>query len=198
MKHIISYAILLVLIGILFYLHFADGKTSMKADKQPASEVTGEPSAIGKIAYIDVDSLQNNCKYYEQIKADLEKKEKNAEAEIVSLQKKFQSRAAELQQKASQMSQKEQESAMMEINKMQQDFQTKQQNLHQGLADYNQKVKDEMLEKIETFLKGYNRDGKYSYVFSYEPGFMFYKDSTLDITKDVIKGLNDSFEKEKK
>lgn len=198
MKHVISYGILLILIGILFYLHFSDSKNSATATHTTADSVKSSNSPGGKIAYINIDTLQNNYKYYQQVKSDLEKREKNAQNEIMSLQKKFQSRAAELQQKAANMSPKEQESAMMEINKMQQDFQVKQQSLQEGLADYNQKMKDQLLAKIESYLKDYNNDGRYAYVFSYEPGFMFYKDSTLDITRDVIKGLNETFEKEKK
>lgn len=198
MKHVISYGILLILIGVLFYLHFSSTPKVITPSGTTVSTAKNNINPDGKIAYINIDTLQNNYTYYKQVKSDLEKKEKSAENEIMSLQKKFQSRAADLQQKAAQMSPKEQESAMMEINKMQQDFQARQQNLHQSLADYNQKMKDELLSKIESFLKEYNNDGRYSYVFSYEPGFMFYKDSTLDITQDVIRGLNASFEKEKK
>ena len=51
-------------------------------------------------------------------------------------------------------------------------------------------MKEDVLIRIQNFLKVYNKDGKYSYIFSYEPGFMFYKDSTLNITPDVIAGLN--------
>ena len=96
----------------------------------------------------------------------------------------------ELQQKAATMDQKQQEAAMQEINKMQQDLQAKKQNIDNELYNHNSKMKEEILTRIENFLKGYNKDVKYSYIFSYEPGFMFYKDSTLNITPDVITGLN--------
>ena len=106
------------------------------------------------------------------------------------MQKKYQSRAMQLQRKASTMDQKEQESAMQEINKMQQDLQARKQSIDNDLYNYNSKMKEDILTRIQNFLKDYNRDGKYSYIFSYEPGFMFYKDSTLNITSDVIQGLN--------
>ncbi|MEJ7676074.1 MAG: hypothetical protein WKF59_26075 [Chitinophagaceae bacterium] len=47
-------------------------------------------------------------------------------------------------------------------------------------------------------MKEYNNDGRYDYVFSYEPGLMFYKDSALNITSDVINGLNNLYAKNKK
>ena len=197
MKHIIGYAVLLVLIGILFYLHFGEKKNNVNVPSNRVTKVDSSSTAT-KIAYINIDTLQNNYKYYQQIKSELNNQEKSAENQLMLLQKKFQNRTAELQQKAPQMSPKEQEGAMMEINKMQQDFQAKQQSLHENLAEYNQKMKDKLLARIEDYLKVYNNNGKYSYVFSYEPGFMFYKDSTLDITAEVVKGLNELFEKEKK
>ena len=141
MKHVIAYGIILILIGVLFYLQFNDRKGTAAQAKTESREILDTTATTGKIAYINIDTLQNNYKYYQQVKSDLEKKEKSAQNEIVSLQKKFQNRTAELQNKAAQMSPKEQESAMMEINKMQQDFQHKQQSLQEGLADYNQKMK---------------------------------------------------------
>ena len=97
----------------------------------------------------------------------------------------------QLQQKASTMNQKEQEAAMQEINKMQQDLQARKQSIDNELYNDNSKMKEDILTRIQNFLKEYNKDGKYSYIFSYEPGFMFYKDSTLNITPDVIAGLNE-------
>jgi len=96
----------------------------------------------------------------------------------------------QLQQKAATMNQKEQEAAMEEINKMQQDMQARKQSIDNELYNYNSKMKEDILNRIQNFLKEYNKDGRYSYIFSYEPGFMFYKDSTLNITPDVIVGLN--------
>ena len=144
-----------------------------------------------KVAYIDMDSLQGNYIYYKKLKADFEKKQATANDEIAGMQKKYQTRAMQLQQKAAGMSQQEQEAAMQEINKMQQDLQARKQTIDNDLYNYNSKMKDDILQRIESFLKVYNKDGRFSYIFSYEPGFMFYKDSTLNITPDVINGLNE-------
>ena len=81
---------------------------------------------------------------------------------------------------------------------MQQDLQVKKQSLDNDLYSYNSKMKEDILTRIQNFLKDYNRDGRYDYILSYEPGFMFYKDSTLNITKDVVTGLNDLYAKNKK
>jgi len=180
--------ILLVLVGYLYYLHFR--KDKIVSTKQEQSSVMTNPGEKSKVAYIDLDSLQNNYSYYKKIKADFERKQSQANDEITAMQKKYQTRAMQLQQKAATMNQKEQEEAMQEINKMQQDLQSRKQSIDNELYNYNSKMKEDILTRIQNYLKDYNKDGRYSYIFSYEPGFMFYKDSTLNITPDVITGLN--------
>ena len=188
--------LLLLLVGYLYYLHFHDSKS--KTVEEVKSSVNNNVDQKAKVAYIDLDSLQNNYSYYKKIKADFEHRQSTANDEITSMQKKFQARAVQLQQKAATMNQKEQEMAMQEINKMQQDLQTRKQGIDNDLYNYNSKMKEDILNRIENFLKDYNKDGRYSYIFSYEPGFMFYKDSTLDITPDVIDGLNKLYSENKK
>jgi outer membrane protein len=178
--------VLLLLVGYLYYLHFQHGKK--QAETVHSSSASSNEKS--KVAYIDLDSLQNNYSYYKKIKADFERKQSAANDEITAMQKKYQSRAMQLQQKAATMNQKEQEEAMQEMNKMQQDLQARKQSIDNELYNYNSKMKEDILTRIQDFLKDYNKDGKYSYIFSYEPGFMFYKDSTLNITPDVIAGLN--------
>lgn len=182
--------ILIILVGFLFYYVFTNhNKVPQQKAKTENNGETKVPES-DKIAYIDLDSLETNYKFYQKIKADYEKKQNAANNEIIALQKKYQSRTEQLQQKAATMTPDEQEKAMLEINRMQQDFQTRKESLDKGLFDFNTKMKDEILEKIEVYLKQFNADGKYAYILSYEPGFMFYKDSTLNITNEVVAGLN--------
>ena len=153
----------------------------------------GNQKNESKVAYIDLDSLQNNYTYYKKVKAEFESKQAAANDEISALQKKYQNRAMQLQQKSAGMNQQEQESAMQEINKMHQDWQVNLQTREMDLYNYNSKMKEDILNRIQNFLTDYNKDGSSSYIFSYEPGFMFYKDSTLNITPDVIEGLNNLY-----
>lgn len=179
--------VILALVGYLYYLYFNNNKSAVP---QVKSATVANSTDKSRVAYIDLDSLQNNYSYYKKIKADFERKQSAANDEITDMQKKYQNRAMQLQQKAATMNQKEQEAAMQEMNKMQQDLQAHKQSIDNELYNYNSKMKEDILTRIQNFLKDYNKDGKYSYIFSYEPGFMFYKDSTLNITPDVIEGLN--------
>ena len=188
--------VLICLVGYLYYMHFIDSKKTTVSNIQNRN-ATGLNSG-GKVAYIDLDSLQSNYTYYKKIKTEFERKQDAANNEITGMQKKYQTRAMQLQQKSATMNQQEQEAAMQEINKMQQDLQTRKQSIDNDLYNYNSKMKEDILTRIQNYLKDYNKDGKYSYIFSYEPGFMFYKDSTLNITPDVIAGLNNLYTENKK
>lgn len=188
--------VLLLLVGYLYFDRF-----SSPSKKSVALAHISKDSSCNhgnKVAYIDLDTLQSSYEYYKILKADFEKKQAANNNEIADLQRRYQARAMTLQQKGATMNQQEQEAAMKEINQMQQGLQAKKQTLDNDLYNANSKMKEDILTRIQDFLKAYNNDGRYDYVFSYEPGFMFYKDSALNITSDVIKGLNDLYAKNKK
>ena len=189
-----SNIILLALVGYLYYLHFNSNKKS--STTYTIKDSAGQSRA--RVAYIDLDTLQSNYDYYKKLKAESDKKQEAATKEILSLQNRYQTRTAQLQQKGATMTQQEQEAAMKELGGMQQAFQNRKQELDTELYNYTSKLKEDILSRIQNFLKEYNKDSKYDYIFSYEPGFMFYKDSTLNITKDVVEGLNTIYSKEKK
>lgn len=187
---IILNVVLLALVGFLYYLYFFSSKS------QVLLVHSGKDSSINhgnKVAYIDLDSLQNNYEYYKKIKADIDRRQNANTEEITALQKRYQARAMQLQQKAPTMNQHDQEAAVKEMNQMQQDLQTKKQASDNDLFNYNSKMKEDILTRIQNYLKEYNKDGRYDYILSYEPGFMFYKDTALNITKDVIEGLNKQY-----
>jgi len=53
------------------------------------------------------------------------------------------------------------------------------------------------MKEIKDYLKKFNEDRRYSFIFSYEPGLFYYKDSAFDITSQVLKGLNDQYKARK-
>ena len=193
---IILNVVLLLLVGYLYYRQFSSSSNrSVLSNHAPKDSSCNHGN---KVAYIDLDPLQDSYEYYKILKADFEKKQAASNNQVADLQKRYQARALFLQQKGSTMNPQEQEAAMKEINQMQQGLQAKKQELDNALYNSNSKMKEDILTRIQGFLKVYNIDGRYDYVFSYEPGFMFYKDSALNITSDVIKGLNNLYAKNKK
>lgn len=196
MKHIstVLNVVLLVAVAVLFYLHFASNKKSAGAAAKPSAATTstnGQAVAKGNIAYIEIDSLHENYIYYKNLKNELERKQKAANNELEEKQRRYQTRMQQLQQKAPTMTQQEQEAAGQELAGMERDIQNRSKDLDKELFDLTSTMKKNVLKKVQDFLTEYNKDKRYDYILSYEPGFMFYKDESLNITNDVVKGLNE-------
>jgi outer membrane protein len=72
-------------------------------------------------------------------------------------------------------------------------------NAANNLAVEQGKKTDELLTKIQDYLAKYNAGDKYDMVIGYSKGGgVLYAKEDLDITQDVLKGLNEEYAKTKK
>ncbi len=189
--------IALVLIGILFYLHFSQNKggNNVKA----AAPGSAAQANNFKIAYFDIDSLQEHYDYFKDISNEIKVKENNISSELSRMQGSFQNKIKEWQARGQNMTQSEGEAAQREYAQMQQRYEQRQVTLEQDLQKHKVEKMNDVRKKIEDYLKEYNKEKGYAFILSYEPGFMlYYKDSLYDITDDVIKGLNKEYGGKKK
>ena len=184
----------LVAVGVLYYLHF---KGEKKSTPQTASKANTGSNNF-RIAYFDIDSLQEKYNYFKDVSGEMKSKEANLTSQMDALQNSYQKRMKELQDKAPTMNQSEGEAAQREVAQMQQKYQQRQMSMEQDLKKHQIDLMTDVRNKIETYLKEYNREKGYAFILSYEPGFMlYYRDSVYDITDDVIKGLNEQYKKVK-
>jgi outer membrane protein len=197
MRHISTYLSILALVavGFLYYLHFKQEKKSVVHTSKSVS--TG--SNDFRIAYFDIDSLQEKYQYFKGVSGQMKQKEANLSSQMDALQNTYQKRLKELQEKGPTMTQSEGEAAQREVAQMQQKFQQRQMSMEQDLKKHQVDLMTDVRNKIENYLKEYNKEKGYAFILSYEPGFMlYYKDSVYDITDDVITGLNEQYNAEKK
>lgn len=185
----------LVLIGVLFYLHFS---SNQKSGSQ-TSKAINQDSTNFRIAYFDIDSLQEHYEYFKDISSEIKTKENAITSELSNMQTSYQKKIREWQQKGPNMTQSEGEAAQREYAQMQQRYEQRQVALEQDLQKHKMDKMNDVRKKIEDYLKEYNKQKGYAFILSYEPGFMlYYKDSVYDITNDVITGLNGQYKNEKK
>lgn len=190
--------ILLVLIGILFYLHFSTTPgTKVKAANEKTNNSTTAAPDDFKIAYFEMDSLEASFAMVKDVKAELSRKEDAVTSELRRMEKSYQEKLGRYQAQAATMSQVQSESATKDMMQMQQQMQNRKNALDQEYQDFYMRKMKEVKTKIEDYLKTYNAQKGYSYILAYEPGLFYYRDSTLDITSDLIKGLNDSYDTKK-
>jgi outer membrane protein len=185
--------LLLVLVAVLFYLHFNAQKkqvavTPSKAAPTPA---VNQP----QIAYFDLDTLQAKYQYFKDAEAQLKSSQQSMTAELGGLEREYQKKMGEWQQKGPTMSQAEADAAQREKARMEQKYQTRRQVLEEALAKKSMEINKDIKLKIEGFLKEYNKDNRYAYILAYMPELIYYRDTTNNITDDLLKGLNDSYKK---
>jgi outer membrane protein len=185
-------AVLLVLVAILFYLHFSS-KEKPKEAVVKSSQTQKTFNNDFRIAYFEMDSIENSFAMVKDVKSELSREEDKIKSENARLQKLYADKYNQYQ--GQQLSQVQSEAASKDMMELQDRIRGQQQEMDQKYQDlYMRKMRDVKI-KIEEFLKEYNKTKGYSYIFSYEPGFIFYRDTTYNITSDLIKGLNGQYKK---
>ena len=93
------------------------------------------------------------------------------------------------------MTQTEQANATADLQQMERNYSLKEQAASQELQDEQLKKLTDVKKKIEDYLKVYNAQKGYAYIFSSAPEFMYFKDTVYNITDEVVKGLNQQYKK---
>ncbi len=193
----IATGVLAVAVAVLFFLQFR-GNSPQKKDLGTAKNDSLEAPTTGRIAYFEMDSVQSQYLYIKEIQAQLKQREQSMSGELQGMRNGYMGRIQQLQQKAPSMSQQEGESAQAEIDQMQRNMQQKEAKLTQELQEHQFKLMQDINKKIEEFVTEYNQARGFSYIISRQSGdFIYYKDTTYNITNDIVKGLNEKYNKEK-
>jgi len=192
-------AVLLVAVGVLFYLYFHRGESNGSGQ---ARQVQKEPSVTiassnCNIAYFEMDSVEANFQMAKEWKSNLEKKEDNINAQMNYLQNQYQEKFASFQQRKSAMNNAQVEAATNELAQLEEKIKNTKASLDQDYKTYYVQAQQEILSMIRKFCSEYNKDKKYAVIISDEPGLIFYKDSSFDITSDLLTGLNKMYGKKK-
>ena len=188
--------LLLILVGILFFLHF-NSKKAPALNPSTSKITTSNTSTPLRIAYFEMDSIENSFAMVKDVKNELGKKEDAVNSELSKLEKTYRNKVAQYQSQGQTMTQVQSEMAQKDVLQMQQTLQSRKQALDQEYQDYYMRKMKDVKTKIEEFLKQYNAQKGFSYILAYDPGLFYYRDTAYNITADVIKGLNKGYTKNK-
>jgi len=180
-----------IAVAALLYMQFA-GNKSIIAKSDNAKSI---PTGNFKIAYFESDSIQNNFGYFTEIRSGLQTKDQANSRQLNELKTIFTRKYQDLQKAAQSLSQAELANRQQELVQMEKTYQGKEQMMAQEMQDESFKKLQDVKKKIEDFLKEYNKDKGYSYIFSSAPEFMYLKDSTYNITSELVIGLNKLYPK---
>lgn len=187
--------VLVIAVAVLFYLHFSSPRSEAGVATGSTKPV---PAGSFKIAYFETDSIQNQFEYFKEISSELDAKNQ-ANAKILGdMKSTFSSKYQELQKVANSLSQAELANKQQELMQMEKTFQGKEKMMSDEMQDETFRKLQDVKKKIEDYLKEYNKDKGYAFIFSNSADLMYLKDSTYNITQDVVKGLNALYKTKKK
>lgn len=186
--------VLLVAVTILYVLHFSGpGKVESKSSSSDTSAVNL------KVAYINSDSVLKHYDYLKINREQLEAKTKKMDQDLQNRTVGLRNEITAYQRNVQGMTLGQARAAEEDLGKKQQNLQLYQQTLQQQLLQEEAKLNKELYERITGFLKGYGQEKGLQVVLKFDPGSdVLYGGENLDITDDVIKGLNDAYQAEKK
>lgn len=183
--------VLALAVSVLFYLHFSSKKSATAV----ANINTAVADGKFKIAYFEMDSLENHYEYFIEVRNVLRGKDQENGRQLSEMKNTFAAKYQELQKTAQGMTQAEVNGKQQELMQMEKTFQNKEQMLNQDLQNESFKRLQDVKRKVEDYLKEYNKDKGYSYVLTSSPDLIYLKDSVYNITSDLIQGLNKQYKK---
>lgn len=190
---IVLNVILLVAVVILYVLYFQDRKGSVAANR-----VSDTSSVNLNIAYINLDSV---LRHYEFMKVNRDK----FEAKGKQMDQDYRNRAMGWQKEVDvyknnlpNMTFAQQKATEEDLSRKQQNLQMYQQSLAQQLAQEEAKLTQDLYERLTGYLKTYAEENDLKMVLKYDPGSdVMYGTPAIDITQNVITGLNAAYTAEK-
>ncbi|HTK21886.1 MAG TPA: OmpH family outer membrane protein [Mucilaginibacter sp.] len=152
----------------------------------------------GVIVYINSDTLLNKYAYYAAIKTKLQSLSQSAQAELAAKGQAFQKEVAAYQKNANSLNLAQRTATEKRLQKKQQDLQDLSQNTAKQLQDEQEAQNSKLYDKLAAYLKTYCKAKGYKVVLTYSKAnpAMLYGDESLDITQDVLIGLNEEYKKE--
>jgi len=197
MKYISTIISIIALAGVVV-LYVNQSKQAEQLKKH--SEVEKKDTGTGfKIAYFDMDSVEAHYDYFKDAQFQVKQKENKMNEVLTQADRDMQKKIAGWRQKSNTMTQAEGEQAQREYADMQQQFQVRKQTLEQEMYKTTEDLKANIRKKIEDYLKDYNKQKNYTYILAYDAAgaFIYNKDTTYNITADLIEGLNAEYKKKK-
>jgi outer membrane protein len=174
--------------------------TILAACNKGTNEGTAGQSS-GRIVYVNTDTLLTNYDYYKDVVTEFQNKQFALENELKRKSESFQNEVAIFQKRAQAggMSQQQGETTQQQLQKKEQDILMYRDNAANSLAAEQASKTDEILTKIQEYLESYNADDKYDMVIGFSKGGgVLYAKGNLEITEEVLKGLNKEYLANKK
>jgi outer membrane protein len=205
---VILNVVLAIAVAVLYYLHFSSPSTATADAEGTDSTSTAKPIVLdpkdikaSKIVYVNLDILNEKYEYLQDVSASAKAEQRSLESQYQTKAQKLQDDYVAYQTKAqqgllSENQAKGEEEALMKRKEELDQLELK----NQALMEKIQAKTDEMNENMKAYIKDYNKNTGYNYVFGYSNSplsQLLMVDDSLDITQEILDGLNAQYREKK-
>ncbi len=192
-------AVLALSIAVLYYLHFSC-KTTCATDQsvESSTELPGVKkqlpviSTTSNVGYINIDSLQGNYTFYEDLIKKLKVRQAKYEGEISTKMSAFEKKVKDFQQKANTMSQFEGQMKQQELAEEEQKLYKLRDDYTAKFQEEEAKLNDEFQKTVKDFIQKHNEKTNFDIIIgaSQLGDVVLDFSPNIDITQHVVDGLN--------
>ncbi len=199
--NVILQVVIIAALAVLYVLYFT-GKPA--ASHKPGKGKTDTASVNvqpGKLAYINIDTLLTHYEYYQDLRNALLDKQEQKGTELQNQFKQWEKEASSLEDQRQKLliTRKTYEESSQRLLARRDQLMQAQESASQELMEEEQVMNRKVLYRILDYLKVYNANEGYQYIFSNTfGGNILLAAEDQDITWDVLEGLNQVYLSEKK
>lgn len=183
--------VLIIAVAVLFYLQFNEKST-------PQEEKSIMSAAAYSVAYINSDSVLQKYDYFAELQEELQAKSKKLESEYQNRAQGLQKEFNDYQRNINNLTIGQAKALEEDLMKKQQNLRVYQESLSQELLKEEARISQELYNRVTGFLNDYSEKKGLQLVVKYNQGSdVLYANDSMNITNEVIKGLNEAFANEK-
>lgn len=149
-----------------------------------------------KVVFVDLDTLMANYNFAKDINTDMMRKEEDIKLKLTEKIKNLQANQADFERKYKNNVYATPERAQQEYNrivKMEQDVAQFEQSMAVEFEKEGAEKNKALRDSINAFIKTYNAEKGYDYILTRIGDNFLYANEALDITKEVVDGLNSRY-----
>ena len=169
----------------------------------PAESETETKAAPGTIVYFNIDKVMSSYDMANELRSVVETKVNGIQAEIDRRGKKLEKDVTDFQQKIDKglLTRSVAEAQGQKLQQQQNSYQQYAMQKNQEIQEEQQVMLNQIADAINQFILKYNEEKKYALILTTSgevlPAPIVTGDPSLDITEDLLKGLNDEYIKTK-
>jgi outer membrane protein len=177
--------VLLIAVGVLYYLHFK-GNTS-------SASTANEDSGLNSVYYINIDTLNENLAFLSERQEELEKKEIDADVSLKQKGAELEKEIMEYQKQVQGgfLTPKQMQSIEQRLSRKQQAIVSERDSIASLLLKESQEINKSLSDKLKKHIEEFSQTKECNLVLGYTEGAnILYANKNMDITRQILDKMN--------